>query len=164
MEKCVPVALIEEPKMSSSQPQVQPQPPPSPPHHESKRSSAKAARLVRCSLKSKTALTNSVCKTGDGTDTITTTTTTAALVLREQQKPPEPRTTCMLGQPSKTRRTVKDEDTQKKVDHTRSLSGIGPEEQPEDEELALGGLQEQQPGGTCDGASHTTKTEVRGAS
>lgn len=152
--------------MSSSQPQVQPQPPPSPPHHQSKRSSAKAARLVRCSLKSKTALTNSVCKTGDGSDTITTTTTTttAALVLREQQKPPEPCTTCTLGQPSKSRRTVKDEDTQKKVDHTRSLSGMGPEEQPEDEELALGGLQEQLPGDTCDGDSHATKTEVRGAS
>lgn len=150
--------------MASSQPQVQPQPPPSPPHHESKRSSAKAAKLVRCGLKGKTALTNSVCKTEDGSDTITTTTTTAALVLREQQKPPEPRTTCTLGQPSNTRRTVKDEDTQKTVDHTRSLSWMGPGEQPEDEELALGGLQEQLPGGTCDGASRTTKTEVRGAS
>lgn len=145
--------------MSSSQPRVQPQPPPSPPHHQSRRSSAKAARLVRCSLKSKTASTNSVCKTGDGSDA---TTTQAALVLRDQQKPPEPRTTCTLGQPSKNRRTVKDEDTHfdGKGDHSL-LCGTSPEEQAKGEELALGGLQEQLPGGSCDGASHTSKPEVR---
>lgn len=59
---------------------------------------------------------------------------------------------------------MKDEDALNKADHTGSLSGIGPGEQPQEEELALGGgLQQQLPGGSGDGDSHTTKPEVRAA-
>lgn len=149
--------------MSSSQPRLQPPPPASPTHNESRRSSAKAGRPVRSSLKSQTASTNSICKTADGPDT--TTTAKTVVVLKGEQKPPEPRPTCTVVQPSKNRRTVKEEQTHcdGKGDHTRSPSGNGPEEQPKDEALRLGRFQEQIPGVTRDGARHTNKAEVRSA-
>lgn len=148
--------------MSSSQPRLQPQPPSSPTHNESRRSSAKAGRVVKCSLKSKTASTNSVCKTDDGSDT----TTKTLMVQKGEQKPQEPRTTCTLAQPTKIRRAAKDDETHfdGKGDHTDSLSANGPEEQPKDEDMTLGSCLEQIPGVTCDGASHTSKPEVRAGS
>lgn len=149
--------------MSSSQARLQPQPPASPSHSESRRSSAKAGRLVKCSSKSKTASTNSVCKRADGPDT--TTTSRAAMVLRGEQKPEEPWSTGTAAQPSGNRRAVKEEAAHSggNADHTHCLSADGPEEQPEHKDLSLGGCQEQVPGATCEGASQANKAEVRPA-
>lgn len=144
--------------MCPSQPRLQPQPPSSPTHNESRRSSAKAARVVKYSLKGKTASTNSVCKTEVGSDTPTKT----AMVQKGEPKPQEPGAACTVVQPRKHRRTVKAAEAHSdgKGDHPHPPSGSGPEEQPKHEEVAPGRFQEQLPGVPCDAASHTPEAEV----
>lgn len=145
--------------MSSSPPQFHPHPQSSPTPNEARRSSAKVGRGTKCSFKSKTASTNSVCKTEEASDT----TMKTVMVLKGEQKPQEPCTTCTVVQPTKNRRTVNDEETYSEIkgDLAHLPSGKGPEVQPKDEDVTLGSGQKQTLGVTFDSASHTNKLEVR---
>lgn len=145
--------------MSSLQPQLQPPPPSFPKQDKSRWSSAEVGTVIKCSLKSQTASTKSRSKTEDGSDT----TTKAVMVLRDEQKPQEPSPTCTVVQPTKNKRTVNDQETHPdgKGDHTNLISGKDLEVQQKKEDMILGIGQEQIPGVSYDGASHSNKLEVR---
>nr|XP_046251743.1 ubiquitin carboxyl-terminal hydrolase 19 isoform X2 [Scatophagus argus] len=169
-----PVALdsSEKPKLSSSQPQLQPQPPSSPAHSESRRSGSKAERGVKRCLKNKAATTDcaGVKEAGDGPAT----TMKPVTVTRGQQQPQEPSAKRTIVRPPKTTKEAAspaDSDTHSvkstvasgKAAHTHLPAGRSPQTQRRDGDNRaerLGSGQEQKPGVGFAAASHTSKTRL----
>ncbi|XP_041801144.1 ubiquitin carboxyl-terminal hydrolase 19 isoform X2 [Chelmon rostratus] len=172
-----PIALdsSEKPKLSSSQPQLQPQPPSSPAHSDSRRSGGKAERGVKRCLKNKAACdkatTDFVGVKGAGGDG-SATTSKPVTVSRGEQQPQEPSAKRTIVRPPKTTKettSLADRETQSvksavasgKAPHTHLPAGRSPQMQRRDgdsraERISSG--QEQKPGTAA--ASHTNKTQV----
>ncbi|XP_044066779.1 ubiquitin carboxyl-terminal hydrolase 19 isoform X2 [Siniperca chuatsi] len=172
-----PVALesSEKPKLSSLQPQLQPQPPSSPAHSESRRSGGKAERGVKRCLKNKAACeatTDSVgVKGGAGDGSVTT--SKPVKVTRGEQQPQEPsakRTVVRLPKTTKEATSLANTDTHSvkstvangKAPHTHLPAGRSPQMQHKDGDNRTGRLgsgQEQKPGVAVAAASHNNKTQ-----
>ncbi|XP_076596686.1 ubiquitin carboxyl-terminal hydrolase 19 isoform X2 [Chaetodon auriga] len=172
-----PVALdsSEKPKLSSSQPQLQPQPPSSPAHSDSRRSGGKAERGVKRCLKNKAACDKATTdfvgvKGGPGDGSVTT--SKPVTVTRGEQQPQEPSAKRTIVRPPKTTKeaaSLADRDTHSvkstvasgKAPHTHLPAGRSLQMQRRDgdstaERLSSG--HEQKPGVAA--ASHTNKTQV----
>lgn len=170
-----PVALdsSEKPKLSSSQPQVQPQPPSSPAHSESRRSSGKVERGVKRCLKNKAAPADSVGVKGAG-DASATTMKSVTMTTGEQQ-PQEPsvkRTIVLSPKITKEPASPTDRETHSvkstvansKAPHTHPPASPSPQMQHrggDNRAEGLGSGQEQKPGVAVAAASHSNKTQVR---
>lgn len=165
LEKPVALDSSEKPKLSSSQPQLQPQPPSSPAHSESRRSSGKAERGVKRCLKNKAATTDSVGVKGAGDGSATT--VKPVTVTRGEQQPQEPSAKRTIVRPTKEAASPADREshpvtstvTNGKAPHTHLPAGRSPQTQHRAERRGSG--QEQKPGVTDAAASHTNKTQVR---
>ncbi|XP_031142111.1 ubiquitin carboxyl-terminal hydrolase 19 isoform X2 [Sander lucioperca] len=171
--KPVALASLEKPKMSSSQPKLQPQPPSSPAHSESRRSGGKAERGVKRGIKNKPACdkatTDSVgVKAGDGP---TTTSKPVAATQGEPQEPSAKRTVVQLPRTTKEAPSPANRDAQSaestvasgKAPHTHLPAGRSPQTQHRDVDNRaerLGNGQEQKPGVPVAAGSHTNKTQV----
>ncbi|XP_070767136.1 ubiquitin carboxyl-terminal hydrolase 19 isoform X2 [Enoplosus armatus] len=171
-----PVALesSEKPKLSSSQPQLQP--PSSPAHSEARRSGGKAERGVKRCLKNKPACdkatTDSVGVKGGAGDG-STTTSKPVTVTRGEPQPQEPsakRTIVQLPRTTKEAMSPAGRDTDSvkstvangKAPHTHLPAGRSPQTQHRDGDNRaerLGSGQEQKPGVAVTAASHTNKTQ-----
>ncbi|XP_026223254.1 ubiquitin carboxyl-terminal hydrolase 19 isoform X2 [Anabas testudineus] len=171
-----PAALesSEKPKLSSSQPQLQPQPPSSPAQSESRRYSGKAERGVKRCLKNKPACdkatTDSVEIKGETVEGPSTTSKPVSITTGEQQ-PQEPsakRTTARLPKSTKGAISPADRDTNSvksngKAPPTHLPAGWSPQTEHKDgdnraERLGMG--REQRPGVAVAAASHTKKAQV----
>ncbi|XP_049920137.1 ubiquitin carboxyl-terminal hydrolase 19 isoform X3 [Epinephelus moara] len=168
---------LEKPKLSSSQPQLQPQPPSSPAHSESRRSGSKADRGIKRGLKNKPACDKATMdpvgvKGGVGDGSITT--SKPVIVTQSEQQPQEPsakRTIVRLPKTTKEATPPADRDTHSvessvasgKAPHTHLPAGRSPQMQRRDGDNRterLGSGQEQQPGVAVTASSHTNKTQV----
>lgn len=169
---------LEKPKLTPSQPQLQPHPPSSSAHSESRRG-GKAERGAKRCLKNKQpcdkATTDSVgVKSGGGDDSSTT--SKPITVTKGNQQPQEPsfeRTISRLPKsameatsPSPDRDTdsVKSAAANGKDSHTHPPAGRSPQTQCRDGDNRaerLGTDQEHKPGVAVAAASHTNKTQVR---
>lgn len=170
-----PVTLdsSEKPRLSSSQPQLQPQPPSSPAHNESRRGSGKGERGVKRCLKNKAAPVDYVGVKGAGDGPVTTMKPVAATTDEQQhQEPSAKRTTVLCDRPKTTKEPASEADGEthsvksavanSKAPHTHPPASPSPQMQRRDGDKGaerLGSSQEQEPGVTA--ASHSNKTQVR---
>lgn len=173
-ELAKPVSLdsSEKPKLSPSQPQLQPQPPSSPAHSESRRCGGKTERGVKRCLKNKAATTDSAGVKGAGDRSVTT--AKPVTVTRGEQQPQEPSAKRTVVRPTKTAkedasladgdaRSVKSTVASGKVTHTHLPAGRSPHTQHKDGDNRaerVGGGPEQKPGVAVAAAGHTSKTQV----
>ncbi|XP_035513216.1 ubiquitin carboxyl-terminal hydrolase 19 isoform X2 [Morone saxatilis] len=173
-----PVALdsSEKPKLSASQPQLQP--PSSPAHSESRRSGGKAERGVKRCLKNKPACDKAAADSvgvKGGAGDASTTTSKPVTVTRGEQQPQEPSAKRTIVQPPKTSKeattspadrdshSVKSAVANGKAPRTHPPAGRSPQTQRRDADNKaerLGSGQEQKPGVCVAAASHTNKTQV----
>lgn len=172
-----PVALeaSEKPKLSSPQPQLQPQPPSSPAQSESRRYSGKAERGVKRCLKNKPACdkatTDSIGIKGEPVEGPSTTSKPVSIMTGEKQ-PQEPsakRTTAQLPKSTKGAMSPADRDTNSlksdgKAPGTHLPAGRSPQTQHKDginRAERLGNDRDPNPGVAVAAASHTSKAQVR---
>ncbi|XP_070694914.1 ubiquitin carboxyl-terminal hydrolase 19 isoform X2 [Pempheris klunzingeri] len=174
-----PVALdsSEKPKLSSSQPQLQPQPPSSPAHGELRRNGGKAERGVKRCLKNKAASDKATADSvgvKSGAGDVSASTSKPVTATRGEQQPQEPSAKRTIVRPPKTtkgatspadkdKHSVRSTVANGKAPHTHLPAGRSPQTQRRDGDNRadrLGSGQEQKAGVSVAAGSHTNKTQV----
>lgn len=173
--KPVAVESSEKPKLSSTQPQLQPQPPSSPAQSESRRYSGKTERGVKRGLKNKPACdkatVDSIEIKGEPVEGPSATSKPVSIMTGEKQ-PQEPsakRTTARLPKSTKGAMPPPNRDTNPvksngKAPPTHLPAGQIPQTQHKDgtkKAERLGNDREQKPGDAVASASNTNKAQVR---
>lgn len=157
----------EKPKLSSSQPQLQPQPPSSPAHGQSRRSGGKAERGVKRGLKNKSAAADSVVVKGGG-DSSGAAAKPVTRGEQQLQQPQEPSAKRTIVRMAKTASPADRECTaaNENAPHAHPPAGRSPQLQRregDNRSERRGDDQEQKHGAVsaAAAASHSNKTQVR---